>query len=83
MRRDLHGLDAASAGDLGIVGAGEPLGLCASYGAKLRIVHAEDPHTRRVCRAITHPVPFCTYFGETDPSMIERDIQHAKKTPSV
>jgi hypothetical protein len=24
-------------------------------------------------------VPFCTYFGETDPSVIECDIQHAKK----
>jgi hypothetical protein len=28
---------------------------------------------------MTHPVPFCTYFGETDPFVIERDIQHAKK----
>jgi hypothetical protein len=55
------------------------LGCVRAAGAELRVVYAEDPYTRRSCRAITHPVPFCTYFGETDPSVIECDIQHAKK----
>jgi hypothetical protein len=71
MRRDLHGLDAAGSGDLGTVGAGELLGMCPSCSAKLRVVYAEDPHTGRVCCAITPPVPFCTYFGETAPSAQE------------
>lgn len=79
MPRDLHGLDAAGAGNLGAVSAGELLGLCPSCGSELHIVYAEDPRTRRRCRAMTHPVPFCTYFGETDPSVIERDIQRGKK----
>jgi hypothetical protein len=79
MRRDLHGLDAAGAGDLGVVSAGEVLGPCPSCGSELHVVYAEDPYTRQRCRAMTHPVPFCTYFGETDPFVIERDIQHAKK----
>ena len=79
MRRDLHGLDAAGAGDLGAIAPGELLGPCPSCGAELHIVHAKDPHTGQEGRAMTHPVPFCTYFGETDPSVIERDIQHEKK----
>lgn len=79
MPRDLHGLDAAGAGDLGTVSNGESLGLCPSCSSELHVVYAENPHTGHVGRAITHPVPFCTYFGETDPSVIERDIQRGKK----
>jgi hypothetical protein len=78
-RRDLHGLEAAGAGEVVTLDAGEPLGACPSCGAPLSVVHAEDPSTRRICRALLHPVPFCTYFGETDPSVIERAVQRARK----
>lgn len=75
----LHGLDAAGAGDVGGVEGGEVLGPCPSCGAELRDVHVKHPHTGRVARAISHPVPFCTYYGETHPDVIERDIERARK----
>jgi len=81
MRRDLHGLDAAGAGDVGTVGAGEPLGPCPSCGSELSVVLAKDPRSGGMGRAILHPVPFCTYFGETDPSVIERAVLHRRHHP--
>jgi hypothetical protein len=26
-----------------------------------------------------HPVPFCTYYGEADPAIIERDVARSKE----
>jgi hypothetical protein len=26
-----------------------------------------------------HPLPFCSYYGETDPETIEREVRRAQK----
>ena len=77
--KSLHGLDAAGAGDVGAVDSGEVLGPCPSCGAELHEAHVKHPRTGRLERAIMHPVPFCTYYGETHPDVIERAIERAKK----
>jgi hypothetical protein len=74
----VHGLSAIGAGDVGGV-HGESIGPCPSCGAELHAGRALNPHTGRVERAMMHPVPFCTYYGETDPAAIERDIERSKK----
>jgi len=75
----LHGLNAASAGNLGSIDTGSLLGPCPSFGAELHDTHVKDPRTGRVERGMVHPVPFCTYFGETDPAVIERDVRRAQE----
>jgi hypothetical protein len=74
----VHGLEAAGAGDVGDVDGGEVLGPCPSCAADLLVVLVEHPRTGRVERAIIHPVPFCTYFGATDPVLIEREIERTR-----
>jgi hypothetical protein len=71
----IHGIEAAGAGDAGDVVADEVVGPCPSCGAELLACHVTNPITKRVERALMHPVPFCSYYGETDPSQIERDMQ--------
>jgi len=79
-KKRVHGLDAAGAGDLGkIDSAADPLGPCPSCAADLTVGHALNPHTGRVERVIMHPLPFCTYYGQTDPEIIERDIRRARE----
>lgn len=73
----VHDLDKAGAGDAGDVG-GDILGPCPSCGADLHVARAKNPHTGRVELALMHTVPFCTYYGETDPAAIERDVERAK-----
>ena len=68
----IHGLEAAGAGDVGLVDDGELVGPCPGCGAELRAGRVRNPITRRVERALMHPMPFCTYYGETDPDAIER-----------
>jgi hypothetical protein len=77
MTRDkrLHGIEAAGAGSVGAVADGQIIGPCPSCGAELRIGMAQNPVTTFIERALMHPVPFCTYFGETAPEAIERDIK--------
>ena len=70
----IHGLEAASGGDLGGVDDGMRIGPCPSCGAELRACLARDP-TGRVERALVHPVPFCSYFGETSSEEIVRAIE--------
>jgi len=74
-----HGVDAAGAGDLGGVEIGDVLGPCPSCTAELHVGHIQNPHTGRIGRVIMHPMPFCTYYGETDPETIERDVR-ARRT---
>ena len=74
-----HDLNAASGGDVGAVEDGDLLGPCPSCAAELRVGRALNPGTGRVERVIMHAVPFCTYFGETDPTAIERDVRRAKE----
>lgn len=77
--RRVHGLEAAAAGDVGDVDVGDVLGPCPSCAAELRVCRAQNPSTGRVERAIVHPVPFCTYYGETDPEAIERDVARSRE----
>ncbi len=69
-----HSLTDAGAGDLGLVPSGEVIGACPSCQAELRICLTLNPISGNFDRAMQHPVPFCTYFGETDPAEIERAI---------
>lgn len=75
----VHGLDAAGAGDAGAVDDGDLLGPCPSCGTDLHIGRVENPRTGRVERVLMHPVPFCTYYGETDPDAIELAIKRAQE----
>lgn len=70
----MHGADKAGAGNLGSVELGERIGACRVCGADLNEVWTEHPHHPGIlARAISHPVPFCTYFGETDPETVEAE----------
>lgn len=73
-----HGVEAAGAGDLGKVSSGMEFGPCPGCGAELRTMQITDPHTNRAARALAHPTPFCTYFGETDSTVIERAVTAAR-----
>jgi hypothetical protein len=75
----IHGLSAAGAGDAGPVFADTVLGPCPSCAADLIVGHARDPRTGREGRVILHPLPFCTYYGETDPAAIEHDVRRAQE----
>lgn len=77
--RRVHGLDKAGAGDAGAIDNGDVIGPCPSCGAELSEGRAQNPRTGRVERVLMHPVPFCTYYGETDPDAIERDVARAQK----
>lgn len=74
-----HGLSMAGAGDVGDVLVGEELGPCPSCGVMLATTKAKDPRNGEVTNGLLHPVPFCSYFGETDVEDIVRDM--ARKVP--
>ena len=71
----IHGTDMDGAGDLGPVPSGELFGPCPSCAAELRVTVLRNPNTGREGRALMHPAPFCTYYGETSPEQIERDVE--------
>lgn len=72
--RRKHDISACGAGDAGVMPVGKVIGACPSCGAELSSVQMKDPRTGQVGRALAHPAPFCSYFGETDPATIEREI---------
>lgn len=74
-----HGIERAGAGDVGFIELGQVLGPCPRCGAILHVTFADDPKSGRRGRAITHPVPFCSYYGETDPAAIEAAIKRGAK----
>lgn len=74
-----HGYEAAGAGNVGGVMPDEVVGPCPSCGAELLACRLKNPVTGHIDRALLHPVPFCQYYGETDPVDIERDIERAQK----
>lgn len=77
-RRRVHGSEAAGAGDLGSVQAGEVIGACPSCGAALLAGTTTNPASGRVERGLLHPMPFCSYFGETDADEIEREVDRGQ-----
>ena len=70
-----HGLSAAGAGDAGNVADVRPLGPCPGCGANLHVGSAWDPVTSRQQPALLHAMPFCTYFGETEPEVIHEEVR--------
>lgn len=73
-----YGVEAAGAGDAGKVLAERELGPCPGCGAMLLDADLRHPHTGKPARGILHPVPFCNYYGATDPEDIEADIARAR-----
>ena len=66
----------AGRGELGErLGVLDEVGPCPSCGAMLAIGQATDPSTKRRAKILTHPMPFCHYFGATDPDQVMRDIR--------
>jgi hypothetical protein len=74
----IHGIEAARGGDAGAIEIGTSIGPCPSCGADLRVTFAMNPATGKRERALIHSVPFCSYYGETDPTQIERDVKEAR-----
>lgn len=65
----------AGAGDLGNqVVEQEQLGPCPSCGAMLSTANMVNPDTGRLAFVLTHPMPFCHYYGATPPEKIVRDM---------
>lgn len=75
----VHASSAAGAGNLGAIHDTASLGPCPSCGADLRIGTIKDPRTQRQAKGLLHPMPFCTYFGETDPGEIAEHIKRAER----
>lgn len=73
----MHDISAAGAGDLGIIPDGESIGPCPSCRAELRVCDTLNPRTGQIERAMQHPVPFCSYFGDTDAAEIERAVKES------
>lgn len=77
----IHGIEAAGAGDLGKIGeldAEEQVGPCPDCGAEIREGSIVNPNTGVRMRGLLHPVPFCTYFGETDAEEIRKEIERRR-----
>jgi hypothetical protein len=62
------------------VPAGEVLGACPACSAELRVGDLLNPLSGCVERSLLHPVPFCTYFGETDSSKIVAAVRSRGRT---
>lgn len=74
-KRRRYGIEAAGAGFLAEHSVTIVLGPCPSCGAELKIGTAIHPITKKVTKAIAHPVPFCAYFGSTDAELVEQDVK--------
>ncbi len=77
MKGARHGSDACGAGDLGAVKAGKDLGPCPSCGSLLKLGTGVDPTDGKVRDMLLHPMPFCDYFGASDPDVVMRDLKKA------
>ncbi len=65
----------AGGGDLGEQKVDqEPLAPCPSCGAMLATATMINPHTGREAFVLTHPMPFCGYYGSTPPEQIVKDM---------
>lgn len=51
------------------------VGPCPACGGTLKIGEAIDPHTGKKAKALFHEMPFCHYYGSTDPRQIEEDMK--------
>lgn len=77
VEKRIHGSEKAGAGDLGQIDevlTGEVVGACPSCHAALSIGSGVDPKTGKPASSLLHPMPFCSYFGETEPEAILKAI---------
>ena len=56
------------------------LGPCPACGAALKVGMIPHPKTQRPSKIVAHPVPFCHYYGATDPEQIVVDVRAAAVT---
>jgi hypothetical protein len=77
-KRRVHGPAAAGAGQLDDFVEGAVVGPCPSCGTELRVGAALNPATSHVERILLHPIPFCTYYGESSPDDIVRAIEERR-----
>jgi len=70
----IYPASAASGGNIESLHSDAVLGPCPSCQATLRFGIAKDPQTEKLVRVLMHPIPFCGYFGETDPAEIVRRV---------
>lgn len=73
--RAVHGVEACGAGDLGKTSLGMVIGKCPSCGKPISGGETVDPRTGLQTRFLSHPIPFCSYFGETEPERIMREMK--------
>lgn len=68
-----YGSESATGGPVDVdEGTAEELAPCPSCGAMLATCTAEPDGHREL--AIMHPMPFCDYFGRTEPEVILDDL---------
>lgn len=72
-----YGSEAAGGGVVETDSNPEDLGPCPGCGAMLGTVACIKPNGDRRELALAHPMPFCHYFGATDPGDITRDMLRA------
>lgn len=74
-----YGGEACGAGTIEDVDMSEnvDLGPCPGCAAMLTVGEIPHPLTQRPARAVLHPLPFCNYYGATDPDQIEADVRKA------
>lgn len=54
----------------------ETLGSCPKCGGEISIAMAADPlRGGRQTRVVLHAMPFCAWYGETAPEIIERETR--------
>lgn len=71
----MNGPEMAGAGHLGNLNKdGEELGQCPGCGALIGKATATHPETKKVIDVMTHPLPFCHYFGITEPTDIVKEM---------
>lgn len=69
-----HDGSKCGAGHLGAVDHGDEIGPCPSCGAPIHVSTVQHPHTGRPTEILLHEIPFCSYFGATDPDAIIQDL---------
>lgn len=62
----------------GVVASEDALGPCPGCDADLTVSTAINPDTGKRARVLLHPMPFCHYYGATDPTKIEIDVLKAR-----
>lgn len=65
----------ATHGDLGEIPNSEVLGQCPSCEAEIRGGNTWNPDLQCMSRVVMHPIPFCSYFGNTAAGIFEAEVK--------